>query len=58
MASFDVLKGIVIGIVLIAAGVMMNDPSIGIPLLESVGMIFLIGGLLVVGISIFSVIKR
>jgi len=57
-AIFDSLRGIVVGIILIAVGWVMISAESGIPLLVDVGWIFLIGGLIVAGLSIFTSIRE
>jgi len=57
MAKGDPIKSIIIGFIVIAVGWVMIDSESGVDLLVDVGWIFLIGGIAVVGMSIYSVIK-
>lgn len=57
MGTFDGIKGILVGLILIAAGWVMIDAKSGIDLIVSVGWIFFIGGIAVVALSIYTTVK-
>ena len=51
------VSSVVIGIIMIAAGVAVPSAETGNALMNNVAAIFLIGGIIVVGITIYSKIK-
>lgn len=58
MGSIDLIKGVLVGIVLIAVGVMLIRSDVGIQVFADVGWVFLLGGIAVAILSGFSVIRR
>lgn len=59
MAGFDVIRGIIIGVIMTAVGMMLvnSDSALGLSLLSNVGWVFTLGGIAIIGLSIFSVIR-
>jgi len=58
MVFLELVKGMLVGIILVAAGVVMTSSDTNIPLLINVGWVFSIGGIAVIVLTIFSAIKR
>lgn len=59
MAGFDAIRGIIIGVIMTAVGIMLmdSDSALGLSLLSKVGWVFTLGGLAIIGLSIYSVIR-
>jgi hypothetical protein len=59
MAGFDAIRGIIIGVIMIAVGILLmdSDSALGLELLSNVGWVFSLGGLAVIALSIYSVIS-
>lgn len=57
MSGFDTMRGILVGILLIAVGWVMANSGTGIKLLTDIGWIFLFGGIAVVALSIYSTVR-
>lgn len=59
MAGFDAIRGIIIGVIMTAVGIMLmdSDSALGLSLLSNVGWVFTLGGIAIIGLSIFSVIR-
>jgi len=57
MTKSDPIRNIIIGIIVVAIGWVMIDSDSGVPVLVNVGWILLVGGVIVVCLSIYSTIK-
>jgi len=58
MVSSDWVRGIVVGLILMAAGWWLVDSDAGIEILVDIGWIFFVGGIIVTVLSAFSALKR
>lgn len=58
MAGLDTIRGVLIGIILIAVGWVMGNSAGSFKLIGDIGWIFLFGGIAVAGLSAYSAIRR